>query len=160
MQTSVASIPVETSTETPCDSSPIESEPPATESETPEPSSATNGTSSAGQKTTIAGDDFGTCNPTMKFEGGLGGRPATEFTFQSQDPAIIAIQEEALNPSESFHPAMDALTFQISSRRGFVIHSPTSAVLMLPPKLLVPVHSHRFRHWVRGISRQLRLGIS
>jgi hypothetical protein len=51
--------------------------------------------------TSIAGADFGTCNPTIKFEGGLGGRPATEFTFQSQDPAIIAVQQEALNPSMS-----------------------------------------------------------
>ena len=64
--------------------------------------SSSTGTDAAGQITSVAGDDFGTCDPTIKFEGGLGGRPATEFTFQSQDPAIIAVQEEALNPSTSF----------------------------------------------------------
>ena len=60
--------------------------------------------------TSLAGVDFGTCNPTIKFEGGLGGRPATEFTFQSQDPAIIAVQEEALNPNIITNRICDSLT--------------------------------------------------
>ena len=42
--------------------------------------------------------DFGDCDPTMVFEGGLNGRPADEFTFQSADAAIAANQQEALNP--------------------------------------------------------------
>ena len=35
----------------------------------------------------------------MKFEGGLGGRPATEFTFLPIDPLVAQGQQEALNPS-------------------------------------------------------------
>lgn len=42
--------------------------------------------------------DFGDCDPTLIFEGGLNGRPADEFTFQSADPTIAANQQEALNP--------------------------------------------------------------
>lgn len=42
--------------------------------------------------------DFGDCDPTLIFEGGLGGRPADEFTFQSADATIAANQQEALNP--------------------------------------------------------------
>ena len=64
----------------------------------------------ANSTTSLAGADFGTCNPTIKFEGGLGGRPATEFTFQSQDPAIIAVQEEALNPNIITNRICDSLT--------------------------------------------------
>ncbi len=48
-----------------------------------------------------AGVDFGKCIPTMKFEGGLGGRPATEFTFLPIDPLCAQGQQEALNPSTS-----------------------------------------------------------
>jgi hypothetical protein len=47
----------------------------------------------------VAGADFGLCVPTMKFEGGLGGRPATEFTFLPIDPLVAQGQQEALNPS-------------------------------------------------------------
>ena len=36
----------------------------------------------------------------MKFEGGLDGRPATEFTFLPIDPLCAQGQEEALNPSK------------------------------------------------------------
>ncbi|ETN40963.1 uncharacterized protein HMPREF1541_05243 [Cyphellophora europaea CBS 101466] len=43
--------------------------------------------------------DFGTCDPTMSFEGGRGNRPADEFTFQSNDAVIAANQQEALNPN-------------------------------------------------------------
>ncbi|KPI34398.1 uncharacterized protein AB675_3882 [Cyphellophora attinorum] len=46
-----------------------------------------------------AASDFGTCDPTMSFEGGRGNRPATEFTFQSNDAVIAANQQEALNPN-------------------------------------------------------------
>jgi hypothetical protein len=45
------------------------------------------------------GNDFGTCDPTMSLEGGRNGRPADELTFQSNDPAIEANQQEALNPN-------------------------------------------------------------
>lgn len=47
----------------------------------------------------IAGLDFGLCVPTIKFEGGLGGRPADEFTFQMIDPLAAQGQQEALNPN-------------------------------------------------------------
>lgn len=77
----------DTSEDNPCDGAP--------------PQTPTSGAANGTGQTTVSGDDFGSCNPTMKFEGGLGGRPATEFTFQSQDPAIIAVQQEALNPSKS-----------------------------------------------------------
>ncbi len=52
------------------------------------------------QPSTVAGADFGLCVPTMKFEGGLGGRPATEFTFLPIDPLCAQGQQEALNPSK------------------------------------------------------------
>lgn len=58
---------------------------------------ATNGNTS----TDTSGADFGLCTPTMKFEGGLGGRPATEFTFLPIDPLVAQGQQEALNPSMS-----------------------------------------------------------
>ena len=90
-------------------------------------SSVSTGSDAAGQTTSIAGDDFGTCDPTIKFEGGLGGRPATEFTFQSQDPAIIAVQEEALNPSTSF---------QIDSDSADTCRHHHQQNLRLPHKLL------------------------
>lgn len=48
---------------------------------------------------TIAGNDFGTCTPTIKFEAGLNGRKTTEFTFQAQDPVVNKGQQEALNPN-------------------------------------------------------------
>jgi hypothetical protein len=35
----------------------------------------------------------------MEFVGGLGGRPATEFTFQATDPVVAKGQQEALNPN-------------------------------------------------------------
>ena len=41
----------------------------------------TGGVANTSKMSTIAGLDFGTCVPTMKFVSGLGGRPATEFTF-------------------------------------------------------------------------------
>jgi hypothetical protein len=56
------------------------------------------------------GDDFGTCDPTMSFEGGRGNRPATEFTFQSNDPVIAANQQEALNPNIITNRICDELT--------------------------------------------------
>ena len=59
---------------------------------------------------TIAGLDFGTCVPTIKFVGGLGNRPATEFTFQSLDPVIAANQQEALNPNIITNRICDELT--------------------------------------------------
>ncbi|KAK0113540.1 hypothetical protein ONS95_013791 [Cadophora gregata] len=47
----------------------------------------------------IAGNDFGTCVPTIKFEAGLNGRKETEFTFQAIDPVVNKGQQEALNPN-------------------------------------------------------------
>ena len=44
-------------------------------------------------------NDFGTCDPTMSFEGGRANRDADEFTFQSNDAVIAANQQEALNPN-------------------------------------------------------------
>lgn len=54
---------------------------------------------SSDQPSTVSGVDFGLCVPTMKFEGGLDGRPATEFTFLPIDPLCAEGQQEALNPS-------------------------------------------------------------
>lgn len=52
-----------------------------------------------GGASTIAGADFGKCTPTIIFEGGANGRPATEFTFQIADPVARGGQQEALNPN-------------------------------------------------------------
>ena len=43
--------------------------------------------------------DFGQCTPTIFRQGGLGGRPATEFTFQITDELARGGQQEALNPN-------------------------------------------------------------
>ena len=69
-------------------------------------------TAAAGAGAAADGADFGKCDPTIKFEGGLGGRPPTEFTFQSQDPNIEAIQQEALNPNIITNRICDELTNQ------------------------------------------------
>ncbi|KAK3367589.1 hypothetical protein B0H63DRAFT_83882 [Podospora didyma] len=58
----------------------------------------------------LAGVDFGLCVPTIKFEGGLGGRPATEFTFQAIDPLVAKGQQEALNPNIITNRICDQLT--------------------------------------------------
>ncbi|KAL2024947.1 hypothetical protein VTK56DRAFT_3646 [Thermocarpiscus australiensis] len=70
------------------------------------------------QKSTIAGLDFGLCVPTMKFVGGLGGRPATEFTFQAVDDKIAAIQQEALNPNIITNRICDELTNQCQANQA------------------------------------------
>ncbi|EXJ91042.1 hypothetical protein A1O1_04149 [Capronia coronata CBS 617.96] len=62
------------------------------------------------QASTVAGADFGLCVPTMKFEGGLGGRPATEFTFLPIDPLCAQGQQEALNPNIITNRICDQLT--------------------------------------------------
>ncbi|KAK4130597.1 hypothetical protein BT67DRAFT_390652 [Trichocladium antarcticum] len=54
--------------------------------------------------------DFGSCVPTIKFVGGLGNRPATEFTFQAIDAKIQASQQEALNPNIITNRICDELT--------------------------------------------------
>ncbi|KAI6782290.1 uncharacterized protein J7T54_008376 [Emericellopsis cladophorae] len=46
-----------------------------------------------------AGLDFGVCQPTMAFIGGVNGRPADEFTFIPQDSLVAEGQQEALNPN-------------------------------------------------------------
>ena len=70
----------------------------------------TGGAANNSKVSTIAGLDFGTCVPTIKFVGGLGNRPATEFTFQSLDPVIAANQQEALNPNIITNRICDELT--------------------------------------------------
>lgn len=62
------------------------------------------------QQSTIAGLDFGLCVPTIKFEAGLDGRKATEFTFQAIDPLVNKGQEEALNPNIITNRITDQLT--------------------------------------------------
>ncbi|OAP65677.1 hypothetical protein AYL99_01649 [Fonsecaea erecta] len=62
------------------------------------------------QPSTISGVDFGLCVPTMKFEGGLNGRPATEFTFLPIDPLCVQGQQEALNPNIITNRICDQLT--------------------------------------------------
>ncbi|TVY36117.1 hypothetical protein LOCC1_G006073 [Lachnellula occidentalis] len=62
------------------------------------------------QASTIAGLDFGTCTPTMKFEAGLNGRKATESTFQAIDPVVNKGQQEALNPAIITNRIHDQLT--------------------------------------------------
>ncbi|CAD6504207.1 BgTH12-05941 [Blumeria graminis f. sp. triticale] len=42
---------------------------------------------------------FGKCVPKMIFQGGLGTRPKTEFTFQSSDPTCSEGQSENSNPN-------------------------------------------------------------
>ncbi|EXJ96042.1 hypothetical protein A1O1_01168 [Capronia coronata CBS 617.96] len=44
-----------------------------------------------------ADPDYGLCIPTMKFEGGIRGRPALEFSFLPADPLCSKGQQEALN---------------------------------------------------------------
>ncbi|KIW17656.1 hypothetical protein PV08_04851 [Exophiala spinifera] len=51
------------------------------------------------EKTLKEDPDFGLCIPTMKFEGGLGGRSAGDFTFLPTDPLCARGQQEALNPN-------------------------------------------------------------
>jgi len=58
----------------------------------------------------IAGLDFGSCTPTMKFEPGLNGRKATENTFQAIDPLVNKGQQEALNPNIITNRIKDQLT--------------------------------------------------
>ncbi|OBT74646.1 hypothetical protein VF21_06405 [Pseudogymnoascus sp. 05NY08] len=72
-----------------------------------------NGTAAAGNggaQASAGGFDFGTCTPTMKFVGGLGNRPATEFTFQAIDPVVALGQQEALNPNIITNRICDQLT--------------------------------------------------
>merc|ERR1711939_1232859 len=57
----------------------------------------------------IAGNDFGTCVPTIKFEAGLNGRKDTEFTFQAIDPVVNKGQQEALNPNINTNRICDQL---------------------------------------------------
>ncbi|KIW27674.1 uncharacterized protein PV07_07397 [Cladophialophora immunda] len=67
-------------------------------------------TGNATETSTVSGADFGLCVPTMKFEGGLGGRPATEFTFLPIDPLCAQGQQEALNPNIITNRICDQLT--------------------------------------------------
>jgi hypothetical protein len=62
------------------------------------------------QASSIQGLDFGLCVPTMKFEAGLNGRKATEFTFQAIDPLVNKGQQEALNPNIITNRIHDQLT--------------------------------------------------
>ncbi len=67
---------------------------------------------------TIAGLDFGLCVPTIKFEAGLNGRKATEFTFQAIDPLVNKGQQEALNPNIITNRICDQLTNVCSANQA------------------------------------------
>ncbi|EXJ92719.1 hypothetical protein A1O3_01271 [Capronia epimyces CBS 606.96] len=73
-------------------------------------STSATSTGNATDTSTVAGADFGLCVPTMKFEGGLGGRPPTEFTFLPIDPLCAQGQQEALNPNIITNRICDQLT--------------------------------------------------
>jgi hypothetical protein len=60
---------------------------------------AAGGAAAGGAATAAGGEDFGDCTPTIIFEGGQNGRPATEFTFQIADATARGGQGEALNPN-------------------------------------------------------------
>lgn len=71
-----------------------------TQSVNPEQTENNNDNNNAAvEQSSIEGLDFGLCVPTMKFVGGLNGRPADEFTFQAIDPLVAEGQQEALNPN-------------------------------------------------------------
>jgi hypothetical protein len=72
--------------------------------------SSTAGVDPGFQASSIAGLDFGTCTPTIKFEAGLNGRKTTEFTFQAIDPQVNKGQQEALNPNIITNRICDQLT--------------------------------------------------
>ncbi|OJD34306.1 uncharacterized protein BKCO1_2400029 [Diplodia corticola] len=77
-------------------------------------SSSTSNTTTTSSTTTNNNNnqnlDFGACTPTMKFAGGLNGRPADEFTFQATDPLVAKGQQEALNPNIITNRICDQLT--------------------------------------------------
>jgi hypothetical protein len=58
----------------------------------------------------------------MKFEGGLDGRPATEFTFLPIDPLVAKGQEEALNPSGCFCARTFPVLADYQSRHHYKSH--------------------------------------
>ncbi|ESZ97242.1 hypothetical protein SBOR_2365 [Sclerotinia borealis F-4128] len=74
------------------------------------PSANANSDSSSSSTSSDSTLSFGLCTPTLKFEGGLNGRPATEFTFQAIDPLISKGQQEALNPNIITRRICDQLT--------------------------------------------------
>ncbi|KKY18200.1 hypothetical protein UCRPC4_g05085 [Phaeomoniella chlamydospora] len=90
----------------------------ATDSSTAEDPTATGGASITNTVSSIAGLDFGLCNPGMIFESGLNGRAATEFTFQAADSKIRAIQGEALNFNIITNRICDELTNQCESNQA------------------------------------------
>lgn len=70
--------------------------------------------------------DFGFCVPTLKYEGGLGGRSDDDFAFLAADPVITQDGKESTNPSESMvfgYLARAMLIIkQVSSSVGSVIN--------------------------------------
>ena len=72
------------------------------------PSTDTKVSDTPGQSTLAV--SFGICTPTMAFLPGLGGRPATEFTFIPQDALVALGQQEALNPNIITNRICDQLT--------------------------------------------------
>lgn len=66
-----------------------------TATQTAAPAAGANGAASVGTTTSTNGADFGLCNPTMKFEGGLGGRPG--------EPNSILNKIQADNSSYRVH---------------------------------------------------------
>ncbi|KAB5578158.1 hypothetical protein GE09DRAFT_542381 [Coniochaeta sp. 2T2.1] len=80
------------------------------EAEAPAATTPAAGAGDGVQGSTIAGLDFGLCQPTLKFVAGLNGRKATEFTFQAIDPLVSKGQQEALNPKIIMNRICDQLT--------------------------------------------------
>ena len=90
--------------------------------------------------------DFGLCLPTMKFEGGLGGRTAMDFTFLPTDPLCARGQQEASNPSTSTL-AMAPHHYTNSTQTSLATASATSCQLFAeptpPPSIYAANHQRR-----------------
>lgn len=116
----------------------------------------------AAEKTVKEDADFGLCIPTMKFEGGLGGRAASDFTFLPTDPLCARGQQEALNPSKpTSHRAgiLNADQGQTSSQTESVINSAQHAAPMKPRRTCAETPKPRFEPWVLATSQRPTPGI-
>ncbi|KIX07566.1 uncharacterized protein Z518_02219 [Rhinocladiella mackenziei CBS 650.93] len=72
-----------------------------------------------GTETVVMEDpDFGLCIPTMKYEGGLGGRANSEFSFLPTDPLCARGQPEALNPNIITNRICDQLSTVCSANEA------------------------------------------
>jgi len=64
--------------------------------------------------------DFGLCIPTIKFEGGIGGRPSMDFTFLPSDPLCARGQQENANPNIITNRICDQLSTVCSANKEAV----------------------------------------